>query len=140
MPIYEYHCGNCGHELEALQRISDRVLRKCPECGKSTLRRVVSAVRFRLKGGGWYETDFKSDGEKKRNLVETASAESSDAAPKKEPAAGKDGAAADKPAKAETAKAETAKPEPVRSKSAAKARARAAKKPAGKRAGKSARA
>src|SRR5215467_1204011 len=75
MPIYEYRCGSCEHELDALQKISDSPLRKCPECGRLTLRRLISAPVFRLKGGGWYETDFKGDKEKKRNLVEAASAE-----------------------------------------------------------------
>jgi putative FmdB family regulatory protein len=74
MPIYEYHCAACGHHLEALQKMSDAPLRKCPACGKSQLRRLVSASRFRLKGSGWYETDFKSDAEKKRNLLEKAEA------------------------------------------------------------------
>jgi len=69
MPIYEYRCGACGHYLDALQKMSDAPLRKCPECGKSRLRRLVSAPQFRLKGSGWYETDFKGDSEKKRNLV-----------------------------------------------------------------------
>ena len=77
MPIYEYRCGSCSHELEALQKINDSPLRKCPECGKLTLRRLISAPVFRLKGGGWYETDFKGDGDKKRNLVESAQNESS---------------------------------------------------------------
>lgn len=80
MPIYEYGCGACGHQLEALQKMSDSPLRKCPECGRSQLKRLVSAPQFRLKGSGWYETDFKNDKEKKRNLVETASAEPSEAA------------------------------------------------------------
>jgi putative FmdB family regulatory protein len=71
MPIYEYGCRSCGHTLEALQKINDKVLRKCPECGKPALKRLMSAPAFRLKGGGWYETDFKADGEKKRNLAET---------------------------------------------------------------------
>ena len=70
MPIYEYRCAACGHTLEALQKISDKPLRKCPECSKSSLKRLVSAPSFRLKGGGWYETDFKQSGEKKRNLVD----------------------------------------------------------------------
>ena len=68
MPIYEYACGACGHEFEALQKVSDAPLRKCPACGKSKLRKLLSAPSFRLKGGGWYETDFKSG--KKRNLVD----------------------------------------------------------------------
>jgi putative FmdB family regulatory protein len=82
MPIYEYRCAECGHELDVLQKISDAPLRKCPECGKSKLKRLMSAPSFRLKGSGWYETDFKSDAEKKRNLVEAADrgAEKSDSA------------------------------------------------------------
>ncbi|MGE5625236.1 MAG: FmdB family zinc ribbon protein [Bacillota bacterium] len=68
MPIYEYECQACGHAFEALQKVSDAPLRKCPECGKPKLRKLVSAPSFRLKGGGWYETDFKSG--KKRNLAD----------------------------------------------------------------------
>ncbi len=59
MPIYEYRCEACGHELEALQKISEAPLKECPECGKNGLRRLVSAAGFRLAGSGWYETDFK---------------------------------------------------------------------------------
>ena len=70
MPIYEYECTKCGHYLEALQRIADKPLRECPECGKHSLKRLVSAPMFRLSGSGWYETDFKSDKENKRNLVD----------------------------------------------------------------------
>jgi len=61
VPIYEYQCDACGHKLEKLQKISDNPLRDCPECDESTLRKLVSAVAFRLKGGGWYETDFKEE-------------------------------------------------------------------------------
>ena len=68
MPFYEYECQACGEHHEALQKISDAPLKKCPHCGKARLQKLVSAPVFRLKGGGWYETDFKSDGEKKRNL------------------------------------------------------------------------
>jgi putative FmdB family regulatory protein len=75
MPIYEYQCAACGRTVEALQKISDPPLRKCPECKKLSLRRVVSAVAFRLKGAGWYETDFKGEGEKRRNLVEAGAPE-----------------------------------------------------------------
>jgi len=70
MPIYEYGCKACGHTLEVLQKLSDKPLRKCPECGRAKLARLVSAPAFRLKGGGWYETDFKSDKESKRNLAD----------------------------------------------------------------------
>ncbi len=64
MPIYEYQCQACGHELEKLQKISDNPLKDCPECGKSKLQKLVSAAGFRLSGSGWYETDFKSKNQK----------------------------------------------------------------------------
>ncbi|QOC23066.1 zinc ribbon domain-containing protein [Wenzhouxiangella sp. AB-CW3] len=67
MPIYEYRCQSCGHELEKLQKMSDEPLVDCPACGQPALNKLVSAAGFRLKGGGWYETDFKKDG--KRNLA-----------------------------------------------------------------------
>jgi len=70
MPIYEYECTKCGHYLEALQKIADKPLRECPQCGKHSLKRLVSAPMFRLSGSGWYETDFKSDQETKRNLTD----------------------------------------------------------------------
>src|SRR5262245_36998231 len=69
MPFYEYQCAACGHHHEELQKVTDRPLRKCPACGRATLRRLVSAPVFRLKGGGWYETDFKGDQESKRNIA-----------------------------------------------------------------------
>ena len=69
MPFYEYQCSHCGHFFEALQKISEAPLRKCPSCGKSALKKLVSAPVFRLKGSGWYETDFKSNQEQKRNLA-----------------------------------------------------------------------
>lgn len=59
MPIYEYRCSSCGHEKEVLQKLSDAPLTECPACGKSTLRKLVSAAGFHLKGSGWYATDFK---------------------------------------------------------------------------------
>ena len=64
MPIYEYRCSACGHELEKLQKISDEALKDCPKCGKPELVKLVSAAGFRLAGGGWYETDFKSKNQK----------------------------------------------------------------------------
>jgi len=70
MPIYEYRCGACGHELEALEKMADEPLSDCPECAASALKRLVSAPNFRLRGGGWYETDFKSDSDTKRNLAD----------------------------------------------------------------------
>lgn len=71
MPIYEYRCDACGCELEKIQRMSDEPLTDCPECGKPQLRRLISPAGFRLKGNGWYETDFKKGGSKK-NLHEPA--------------------------------------------------------------------
>jgi putative FmdB family regulatory protein len=64
MPIYEYECNQCGHTLEKLQKIGEAPLSDCPACGKAGLVKLVSAAGFRLKGGGWYETDFKT-GDKK---------------------------------------------------------------------------
>ena len=64
MPIYEYECKSCGHKLEAIQKISDGPLIDCPECNEAQLRKLISAAAFRLKGGGWYETDFKSGSKK----------------------------------------------------------------------------
>ena len=68
MPIYEYKCQNCGHYFEVLQRISEEPLFACPECKKNSLKKLVSAPNFRLKGDGWYETDFKKENQK--NLAE----------------------------------------------------------------------
>ena len=67
MPIYEYACQDCGHEFEAMQRMSDDPLKECPKCNKETLKKLVSAAGFRLSGGGWYETDFK-DSSKQKNI------------------------------------------------------------------------
>ena len=77
MPIYEYQCTKCEHKLEALRKMSDEPLVDCPECGKPSLIKLVSAASFRLKGGGWYETDFKTGNKKQL-------AESESAAPKSE--------------------------------------------------------
>jgi putative FmdB family regulatory protein len=71
MPIYEYQCESCGHELEALQKMADAPLVRCPACENDSLKKKVSAAAFRLKGGGWYETDFKSG--KKKNLANSDS-------------------------------------------------------------------
>lgn len=67
MPIYEYQCQSCGHELERLQKVQDEPLRDCPQCQQPALRRKISAAGFRLKGAGWYETDFKKGN--KKNLA-----------------------------------------------------------------------
>jgi len=100
MPFYEYECSNCKFYTEVMQKISDSPLTKCPSCGKSALVKLVSAPNFRLKGGGWYETDFKGDKENKRNL---ADAERDDASSTSDSSA-----KADSSAKSETPKAETA--------------------------------
>src|SRR5579863_8294435 len=98
MPFYEYQCKSCGHELEDMQKVSDSPLKKCPDCGKPQLVRLMSAPVFRLKGAGWYETDFKGDKENQRNLADRPEADApKDAAkdgPKDAPAAA-DGKASD---------------------------------------------
>ena len=108
MPFYEYECPHCGYDEEVLQKINDKPLTKCPTCGKKGLKKLMSAPVFRLKGSGWYETDFKGDKENKRNLA---------GADKEEPKA-EAKADAKTDAKTETkveAKAETAKPEKTES-------------------------
>lgn len=77
MPIYEYRCEACGHEFEKLQKLSDPVITECPECHQNDVKKLISAAGFRLKGGGWYETDFKKSG--KRNLAGDSDAGSSGA-------------------------------------------------------------
>jgi putative FmdB family regulatory protein len=120
MPFYEYQCNHCGHTLEAMQKISDAPLKKCPHCGKPQLQRLMSAPVFRLKGGGWYETDFKSEQDNKRNLADRPEAE----APKEDKketteAASKDAAApgaakpAEKAAEKPAEKAAAGAPKPA---------------------------
>jgi putative FmdB family regulatory protein len=75
MPIYEFECSSCGHRFDRLQKLSDTDPSICPACDAPHLRRMVSAPSFRLAGSGWYETDFKKDGDKKRNLAESQGAE-----------------------------------------------------------------
>jgi putative FmdB family regulatory protein len=100
VPIYEYACKKCQHTFDALQKMNDEPLLDCPACGEPELRRLISAPRFRLKGAGWYETDFKKDNQ--RNVHKT-----DDDAPKKDKADSKsDGAPAgapEKPGKKESA-------------------------------------
>jgi putative FmdB family regulatory protein len=106
MPIYQYRCETCDEKLEKMQKLADAPLTDCPACGRPTLKKVISAVGFRLKGGGWYETDFKT-GDKKKNLHETgdksgnANAEPKSGADKSEPAKPKETAA--KPAESKPA-------------------------------------
>ena len=121
MPIYEFQCDRCRHVFERLQKLSDPDPDICPECGEPAIRKRLTAPAFRLSGSGWYETDFKKDGDKQRNLSEKgdaggaeSKAESSsdakpdakskvDTKPESKPAASSDVAAASKP---------TAKPAP----------------------------
>jgi putative FmdB family regulatory protein len=87
MPIYEYKCTECQHRLEKLQKMSEDPLKDCPECGQSALTKLVSASSFKLKGTGWYETDFKSN--KKPDSSSTDKAKTSEPkkkSPAKEPA------------------------------------------------------
>ncbi|MCR8921151.1 zinc ribbon domain-containing protein [Dasania sp. GY-MA-18] len=78
MPIYEYQCTSCEHQLEALQKISEQPLVDCPSCNKADLKKKISAAGFRLKGGGWYETDFKTGS--KKNVAGGSDAGSSSSA------------------------------------------------------------
>ena len=75
MPIYEYVCQACGHELEAIQKVSDEPFVTCPVCNKTELKKKISAAGFRLKGSGWYETDFKNKSNKKSDAKETKSSD-----------------------------------------------------------------
>ena len=99
MPIYEYRCQSCNHELEVMQKLSDPELSDCPACGKPELKKLISAVGFRLKGSGWYETDFKKDGDRKRNLADGGEgAAKPEAKPESKPAATEAPKADSKPA------------------------------------------
>jgi putative FmdB family regulatory protein len=70
MPIYEYRCASCGFQKEYLQKVTDPVLTRCPECGKETFAKMLSAAGFQLKGSGWYATDFKNSGAKPATKTE----------------------------------------------------------------------
>lgn len=106
MPFYEYECARCGRQTEAMQKVSDPPLRKCPACGKSALRKMMSAPVFRLKGSGWYETDFKTDKDQKRNLAGDAPAEKGEAKTEPKSETKPETKAVDKPvAKSATARA-----------------------------------
>src|ERR1700755_1131866 len=101
MPFYEYECSACGQQTEALQKISDAPLKKCPHCGKSALKRLISAPVFRLKGSGGYAPDFKPDQDRRRNrggAEEAPPAKDDDANPAKTDAKAE---TKDKPAAAE---------------------------------------
>ncbi len=108
MPIYEYRCEDCGQITESLQKVSDPPLEECPHCHRPALKRLVSATVFRLKGKGWYETDFKSG--ERRNVHESAEGgKTPDAASAPAPSAG-EGTAPASPAKKDPVPATTAAP------------------------------
>ena len=94
MPIYAFQCSHCGHSFDRLQKLSDPDPETCPDCGAQAIKRQLTAPAFRLSGSGWYETDFKKDGDKKRNLA----GEGGEGA---KPASAKPAAAEAAPAKAE---------------------------------------
>ena len=102
MPIYAFECAACGHSFDRLQKLSDADPVDCPECGEPRLRRQLTAPQFRLAGGGWYETDFKKDGDKKRNLAGDGGAKSGEGKSDSKPAEAK---AADSGKKSEAAPA-----------------------------------
>jgi len=99
MPIYEYQCTECGYQTEVLQKIADDPLQDCPQCHKPAMKKMVTAAAFRLKGGGWYETDFKSG--KKKNVHDAGDASKTDSKSPDKFAS----KTADKPASAGTATA-----------------------------------
>ena len=121
MPFYEYECPHCGYDEEVLQAINEKPLTKCPSCGKKGLKKLMSAPVFRLKGSGWYETDFKGDKDNKRNL---AGADKEEAKSEPKPEAKTDAKADAKPDAAKVEKAEAPKPVEKASKSASKPAAR----------------
>ena len=116
MPIYAFECAACGHSFERLQRLSDADPSQCPECDAEAIRRQLTAPQFRLSGGGWYETDFKKDGDKKRNLAgEGGDSKPGNGADQK-PADGKSEGKSEVPAAAKPAEAKhngTSKTEPA---------------------------
>ena len=140
MPIYEYQCQACGQILDALQKINDAPLKKCPHCGKPKLKRLLSAPMFLLKGTGWYETDFKSDKERKRNLADRPEAQSEgdskgEGVSKDAKADAKPEAKAESKPEAKESKAEsTAASKPAAKPTATARKSRKAAKPAAKRA------
>jgi putative FmdB family regulatory protein len=142
MPFYEYECSHCHFYSEVMQKISDTPLKKCPSCGKNTFKKLISVPVFRLKGSGWYETDFKSDQERKRNLT---SADKEEAASKAETksegaAAANDSSASDaKPAKTAESAGAAAPAKPAAAKPGAASEARSTSSSSGARRGPSSR-
>ncbi len=133
MPFYEYECQACGAHLEAMQKMSDAPLKTCPECCKPKLVRLISAPVFRLKGGGWYETDFKSDKESKRNLAggEDKPAGDSEAVTRRKAAKKADGCSVKAKSGPAKVKAPAKAKRPAQTKAKTKAKSKTAKSPSG---------
>ena len=128
MPIYEYQCQGCAHAFETIQKISEPALTTCPSCGKDLLKKKISAVAFRLKGAGWYETDFKSGD--KRNVAgrdDGGESKSSDGAAGSDAKSESKEAAASKKSTSESSS--TASADTSTSKASAKASEKEATKP-----------
>jgi len=111
MPFYEYECPNCHFRDEVLQKINDKPLKKCPSCGKNGLRKLMSAPVFRLKGSGWYETDFRNHGTAPTGSGD-ASADAGKGTPSAEAPKGEHAAEAAKPAHAGSGEAAAAPTKP----------------------------
>ena len=107
MPIYEYQCGNCDHKLECIQKIDDVPLLTCPKCDTDSLRKLMSAASFRLKGTGWYATDFKDKPKKPPTDKEPATTKKEDAKPAEKPAAADSSSSGKQEAGGSTGKKET---------------------------------
>ena len=114
MPLYAFECDACSHNFERLQKLSDADPTVCPECGAERVRRQLTAPQFRLAGGGWYETDFKKDGDKKRNLAGEGGADKTPA-----PSKPTEGKPADKTGDKKAVESKPAAPAKTQSKPAA---------------------
>ena len=112
MPIYELECPVCGDRFERLQKLSDPDPTECPHCGAGGVKRALTAPAFRLSGSGWYETDFKKDGDKKRNLADKGDGPKTDAKPAAEAPKAADAA---KPSGESAKPKEPTKPKPAKS-------------------------
>lgn len=113
MPIYAYQCAECGHSFDRLQKMSDPDPETCPSCGAAAVTRQVTAPSFRLAGSGWYETDFKKDGDKKRNLVEAGDGAAAKTAGASDAKPAAPAASDSKPAAKPADPAPAAKPKPA---------------------------
>ena len=107
MPIYQYQCSECSHSMEALQKMSDEPLKLCPNCNKPGLKKQVTAAAFRLKGGGWYETDFKTGNKKQLAESDSSAKSSSDSSAKSTPDSGTKASEAKPKAESSTVKSKS---------------------------------